>query len=209
MTQAKEKSAAAATIVPQQPRAKRTYEAILETAQDILESEGIEAVNSNKIAKQAGVTPPVFYRYFSNKHDLLYVLGKRLNDAQDAVYAELAKTAPPTEPRELEERNFRLLSDIYKVNANFKGGRALTVSLRAIPSLASVRLDANDSMAHLTVPLLREIRPSLSEQEAFERCRLIIEIGYSAIEMLLEVPSMSVEPILRLAAKATTDLFLK
>lgn len=206
---ARDKQKAYATTVPQQPRAKRTYEAILSAAQDILELQGIEGLNSNKIAKEAGVTPPVFYRYFGDKYDLLQVLGKRLTDDQNQLYEELASTPPPSDAAVLRERNYQLLRDTYDLTANFKGGRALLVSLRAIPKLSSVRLDANEAMAKLTVPILCDIRPDLSEQEAFERCRLIIEIGYSAIEMLLEVPSMSTEGVLRLVARSTTDLLMK
>lgn len=205
---AREKQKNSGTIVPQQPRAKRTYESILSAAQEILESDGIEGLNSNKIAKGAGVTPPVFYRYFDDKYDLLQVLGKRLTDEQDRLHEQLVNVPPPSDAKPFEERNYKLLRDTYDVTAGFKGSRALLVSLRAIPKLASVRLDANEAMAWLTVPILLEIRPELTEQDAFERCRLIIEIGYSAIEMLLEVPSMSAEGVLRMVARSTTDLFL-
>ena len=64
---------------------KTTREALLEAAQNILADQGLEALNSNAIVEKAGVTPPTFYHYFSNKHAVLRELGVRMMDAQNEV----------------------------------------------------------------------------------------------------------------------------
>lgn len=194
------------TRIPKQARARNTYENILRAAQEILDASGPEALNSNAIVERAGVTAPVFYRYFKNKHALLTVLGERLTDAQNALYVEAMKTPAANRPA-VEAQVLKLITDTYKVTAAFTGALPLLVSLRAIPDLSSVRLNANREMAELTVPQLRRLRPGLSRREAYDRCRLAIEIGYSAIEMLLEVPDMARTRVLEQTAKAAVSAY--
>ena len=197
------------TIVPTQARAKQTYENILMASQVILEESGIEALNSNYIVERAGVTAPVFYRYFKNKHSLLTVLGKRLTDAQNKIYVDVTEKfdKDPGGLDSLEEYSYNLLIKTYEVTKEFVGAHPLLVSLRAIPDLSAIRLDANREMAEFSAAHLRKLRPELSHKQAYDRCRLAIEIGYSAIEMLLEEPDMSRKPVLRHTAKAVVSVY--
>ncbi len=197
------------TSVPKQRRAKKTYEAILGAAQEILEEQGLEALNSNAIVERAGVTAPVFYRYFRNKHDLLLVLGNRLTDAQNDLYLDALDIFDESNQGflNMEDRAFRLLSETFDVTKGFVGAYALLVSLRAIPRLSRVRQESNQQMAKLTAKRLRQLRPELGPQEAYDRCRLAIEIGYSAIEMLLEEPRMSRNRVFKQTAAAVMNAY--
>ncbi|WP_390615439.1 TetR/AcrR family transcriptional regulator [Maricurvus nonylphenolicus] len=59
---------------PTQPRAARTFKRILNTALDIIERENIDALNTNKIAKECGINISTLYHYFPNKDVILYAL---------------------------------------------------------------------------------------------------------------------------------------
>ncbi len=59
---------------PTQPRAARTFARILNTALDIIEREGIDALNTNKIAKDCGINISTLYHYFPNKDSIVYAL---------------------------------------------------------------------------------------------------------------------------------------
>ncbi len=55
---------------PRQERAKRTYEAILVAAAELLVEVGIERISTNLVAEKAGITVPALYRYFPSRDDV-------------------------------------------------------------------------------------------------------------------------------------------
>ncbi|KRF01878.1 TetR family transcriptional regulator [Frateuria sp. Soil773] len=62
---------------PVQPRAVETYAWMLEAAAQILESQGIDAFNTNLVAERAGVSIGSLYQYFPGKEALLVALMQR------------------------------------------------------------------------------------------------------------------------------------
>jgi AcrR family transcriptional regulator len=63
--------------IPQQSRAGQTVAAILEAAARILESKGIEGLNTNIVAQRAGVSIGSLYQYFPGKDALIVALCQR------------------------------------------------------------------------------------------------------------------------------------
>ncbi|MEM9667448.1 MAG: TetR/AcrR family transcriptional regulator [Pseudomonadota bacterium] len=192
-------------FVPRQERAKKTYEKILLSAQEILEECGIEALNSNAVVERAGVTAPVFYRYFKNKHVLLAVLGDRLIEAQNDIYLDIANQYNENENSvdNIEVYVLETLKQTYDLHRKFVGAKVLLAALRAIPSLSAMRLKGNREMANVTTEQLMLIRPELSRNEAYERTRVAIEIGYSIVEMLLDDKRL---PRMRILEKAAASI---
>ena len=188
------------TVVPTQARAKATYEKILKAAQEILAEDGLEALNSNAIVDRAEVSAPLFYRYFKDKYDLLHVLGTRLTDAQNQPSEAGLNDNVTVET--LEDEIYRLLTETLKVTERFEGALAILVSLRAIPSLASIRIDASLEISKQSASQLQLLYPDLSIAEALRRSRLTNDLAYAIIEMLMEVPNMPRRKTLRDGARA-------
>lgn len=65
---------------PRQPRARATVDAIVLAAAHILRTEGRDAVNTNRIARVAGVSIGSVYQYFPNKEGILAELRARHRD---------------------------------------------------------------------------------------------------------------------------------
>ncbi len=63
--------------IPQQSRAEQTVATILEAAARILEREGLEGLNTNLVAKRAGVSIGSLYQYFPGKDALIVALSLR------------------------------------------------------------------------------------------------------------------------------------
>lgn len=63
--------------LPRQPRAEHTVATILEAAARILETKGLEGLNTNAVAQRAGVSIGSLYQYFSNKDALIVALSLR------------------------------------------------------------------------------------------------------------------------------------
>src|ERR1700761_6251781 len=71
--------------VPQQSRAGQTVAAILEAVAVILETKGLDGLNTNAVAQRAGVSIGSLYQYFSGKDALIVALSLR---ERDLFYAE-------------------------------------------------------------------------------------------------------------------------
>ena len=59
---------------PRQPRSRKTCDAILAAASDILAREGLRGLNTNHVAKRAGVSIGSLYQYFPNKQSIVVAL---------------------------------------------------------------------------------------------------------------------------------------
>ena len=70
---------------PAQQRSSETYERILAVTAETLAEIGFERLSTNIVCERAGLTPPALYRYFPNKYALLYELGRRLMQRQNAL----------------------------------------------------------------------------------------------------------------------------
>jgi AcrR family transcriptional regulator len=62
---------------PKQARARSKVDTIIEAATQILEKEGREALNTNRVAERAGVSISTLYQYFSDKNAILLELARR------------------------------------------------------------------------------------------------------------------------------------
>jgi AcrR family transcriptional regulator len=79
------KNRARRRVVPQQPRAQASVEAILTAAQLLLDEVGYERATTNRIAERAGVNVALLYRYFAGKESIVGALIERA-----AIATELA-----------------------------------------------------------------------------------------------------------------------
>jgi AcrR family transcriptional regulator len=73
---------------PTQARAEHTVDAILEAAAQILQSDGEEKLNTNRIAERAGFSIGTLYQYFADKEAIIAALAER---ERDKVLATVVK----------------------------------------------------------------------------------------------------------------------
>lgn len=73
-----------------QKRSKATVEVIVEAATRILSDQGWSALNTNAIAKRAGVSVGSVYEYFPDKHAIIDVILDRHLSAGERLIAESA-----------------------------------------------------------------------------------------------------------------------
>ena len=94
-----------------------------------------------------------------------------------------------------------VLRETLAVTRAFRGGRAITSSLRAAPELAPIRLESHAHVAGLMAAEMAPGKRGKVKAEAYARARLAVELGYAAIEMLLEVPELDAETVLKSTAR--------
>jgi AcrR family transcriptional regulator len=83
---------------PRQARATDTVETIFGAAARIIERDGVDALNTNRIAEQAGIAIGTLYGYFPNKQAILLTMARReLEHTQRAIRDAIDAADPRTE----------------------------------------------------------------------------------------------------------------
>lgn len=70
---------------PEKGRALNTFNRILAVSLEIIEHEGVEALNTNRIADDSGINISTLYHYFPNKDSILHALYTRWFDKVSAI----------------------------------------------------------------------------------------------------------------------------
>jgi len=73
-----------------QERSRRSYNALLDAAEELFSSQGYDAVGTPEIAARAGVSVGTFYRYFEDKHEVyLETMRRSLVSAYNETFENL------------------------------------------------------------------------------------------------------------------------
>ena len=80
--------------VPASGKPRETYEKLVAAAGKLLGEVGFEKLTTNAICARARMTPPAFYRYFTDKYEILEVLARRLLKRQNDAYAVWLYNSP-------------------------------------------------------------------------------------------------------------------
>jgi AcrR family transcriptional regulator len=187
---------------PQQERAKRTYEAILAAAAQLLVEVGVERISTNLVAERAGITVPALYRYFPNKYAVLNALGAVLMDKQNTVFkAWLDHYLELGDLELLLDNVHELLQRTFDVTREQVGGLEIVQALRAVAPLREVRLASNRLVSEQLAMLVGEVLGQPADDRIRVQARLTIEAGYATVEMALEDDSLSPELLMQEASR--------
>ena len=184
---------------PRQERAKRTYEAILQAAAELLVEVGVERISTNQVAEKAGITVPALYRYFPNKYSVLNALGAQLMDKQNVVFQQWLEqsSAEEVSPESLLGSVYVLLKDTYAVTREQVGGIEVLQAVRAVEPLQDVRLASHRLVAEQFSVMLAETVGRPVDELLGIQVRLTIDMGYAIVEMALEDRNLPEEQVLR------------
>lgn len=81
--------------LPRQERSTFTFDAILQAAQQVIETRGVDALKMADLASVAGVSPGTLYQYFPDRRTLLTALLDRLCSALRDRFAEVTRDSAP------------------------------------------------------------------------------------------------------------------
>ncbi|MDX2275309.1 MAG: TetR/AcrR family transcriptional regulator [Hyphomonadaceae bacterium] len=186
---------------PVQARAQATREELITAAAELLGEVGVERLSTNLICARAGLTPPAFYRYFKDKYAILEELGERLMDAQNQAIGRLLQD----ETLDVTEADIsQLILDSITITRAFPGGPWVLRALRAVPALHHVRLNSHRKMSEQVAQSVtaRGAPSALVKLQA----RLLIDMGYAAIELAFDEPRLKREALAQTAAQTLAGL---
>ena len=181
---------------PTQLRALETCERILDAAAHLLGEVGIERLSTNLICERAGLSPPALYRYYPNKYAVLAELGVRLMMSQNELLEKWATPATMKLPAaKFEQRIRQLFLDTLEMTRQATAGEWITRALRAVPSLAPVRLESHAHVTGLLVAAFEVAWPAVPESRVRLVSRLAVEVMYSAHELMFDDPSLDPDEV--------------
>ena len=190
---------------PTQTRALETCERILDAAAHLLGEVGIERLSTNLICERAGLSPPALYRYYPNKYAVLAELGVRLMMGQNELLENWATPATMKLPAaKFEDRIRRLFLDTLEMTRQATAGEWITRALRAVPSLAPVRLESHAHVTGLLVAAFAMAHPAVPQDRVRLVSRLAVEVMYSAHELMFDDPGLDPEEVGRVMSHMVT-----
>ena len=181
---------------PTQTRALETCERILDAAANLLADVGIERLSTNLICERAGLSPPALYRYYPHKYAVLAELGVRLMMSQNELLETWATPATMKLPAaKFEQRIRQLFLDTLEMTRKSTAGEWITRALRAVPSLAPVRIESHDHVTGLLVAAFAVAWPAVPTARVRLVSRLAIEVMYSAQELLVDDATLDADEV--------------
>jgi AcrR family transcriptional regulator len=188
---------------PQQKRAIRTYEGILDAAAELLVELGLERISTNLIAERAGITVPALYRYFPNKYSVLNALGGRLLELQNQAFVEwTVHNVVGVEPQNVVDNIYDVLAGCYTITLNMTGGVQVMHALQAIAPLQQVRQDNHWMVAEAFAQAWADQFNVNMDEYSGQRARVAIELGFATVQMAIEDDRSNPEFVLREGASA-------
>lgn len=186
---------------PAQRRATETFERILDVGAQVLGEVGIDRFSTNLVCERAGISPPALYRYFPNKYALLCELGRRLMERQNELIPTwITREVLVGSRAGLEKALQGLLLDTHRVTRDTPAGVWITRALRALPVLASVRLESHALVSQAQIELLRSAYPDADLEELRLLTRVTVELIYATNELLFDESPLSAQGVSELVA---------
>ncbi len=182
------------TRTPRQSRAIRTVGAILDAAVAILESSGYEGLNTNAVARQAGVNISTLYSYFPNKEAILERLLERYNEQLIGEVQEVLARNP-----DRQQRVGTLISAQVEQMLREPWIGAFKRALASVPALAELQARANQ---HLAETVIREIPPEvagpqLGGQHQQVVMQLLVSVQNHGTQLIANAPKEQRQALLR------------
>jgi AcrR family transcriptional regulator len=121
--------------VPQQARSRALIQRVLDSAEELLASEGVEALTTTRIAGEANVAVGSLYQYYPDKRAIVDALAARYLDEFEGLMDEMAERAAGERWRadDLVDRLIDAYADRYRREPGYRAlwfGRHLSEELR-------------------------------------------------------------------------------
>src|SRR3712207_3476985 len=165
--------------LPKQQRSRDKYERVLDAAETLIAKEGYEKLTTTGVAQAAGLPPSAFYRWFSDKDDLVSALLMRHNARLDEHIAAAVAELDQAAWTEVARTTFLTVIEYYRRNPSH---HILWFEARLG---AAARRQVHEHTARLAQALLEQARAGgfAPAGATLEDMKLIIEIADRVTEV--------------------------
>ncbi|WP_160878343.1 TetR family transcriptional regulator [Nocardioides flavescens] len=169
-------------------RRAQTEREVGEVALALFEAHGIDATTVDEIARQAGISPRTFFRYFPTKERAALVPHRDLEDRVAAMVDALSPDRPVLP--QLEEIWVEVLT-AFDDGRSEAGEQVLRVR-RLMRTEPSLRLAAASLDEERTLVLVAHLRDLLGDLDDL-RARVLVETAAAAVRVALDAWAEAVE----------------
>ena len=164
---------------PRQSRSKATFEQILDATAELLEQKGLEAINTNAIARAAGINVATLYQYFPNKQAVLLALFTRFSTRR----IETANSGFMGMSRSADWRAMvgATVEGLFELRRQLPGTAPLMQAMRVYPELRAYH---QDRRAQVAQPLADEI--AAASKVSMEEALLVATCAVEAHVAMLD-----------------------
>lgn len=168
------------TFQPRQARSRERVQRILDAADEILATDGVEALTIRRLAQQAGVPVGSIYQFFSDKSSVIDALALHYMHEFETLMDELVATAIEADWDDLADTVFDAFVEMYR-------GRPGYVALWRGRHLSPELMRADDANNALLSHGLRRIVVAQTGQPDDARLALGCEVAVHVGDALLQL----------------------
>jgi AcrR family transcriptional regulator len=161
-------STTASRRVPQQERAERRVEQLLESAAEVMAENGYEAATMTEIAARAGASIGAVYQYFPNKEAIVRALRTKYGEEMEQCW-DLLGTATD---RPIEQ----LVNHLVDMMVQFTDSHPAYLPLLDAPVSYQRDQRARVRLRERFAEIFRQRKPSLQPEDAFRIANVALQI---------------------------------
>lgn len=194
---------------PSQQRAHESVQAIVRAATEIIEAEGYEAYNTNTVAKRAGVSVALVYRYFPNKESILVALWEETQNVRARTVRHIIRQIPTVE--NWEEYARMIMVTLRKLRTDQPNLMMMRKIFPSVPQLAFVENKVIRECGDALVSVIKKRFAKISDDEAEAATMTLLSMIPPLVDATMEAVdptavSALIESNVRLLAMFFTDL---
>ncbi len=185
---------------PTQARARRTWNAVLDGAAQVLIAQGYERATTDRIAERTGVSVGTIYEYFPNKDAIFAALQRRWNEQRWALFEESRQIDLEDDLETVLRKTIHARIEATKLNPKLN-----SVLMRDVP--ASVTADQaaqlHDEFLAASVQIFGRFKGAIRSNDWQLMARLMIHATHAVIDNiaasepdLLDAPELENELVL-------------
>lgn len=189
---------------PVQARAKATVEKIKKASLDLLREEGLEALNTNAIAEQAGINISTLYAYYPDKYTILYDLFDSFEETRSHYVLE--KMQELTREGDWQEWFFQVIEGLADYRLKDPAGIALRRALILRPELHELDIESS-KVTWTSLADIFETEFSIDKNIAASISEIVIESITHMLDSAFSVSPPRIDKVDELKFMITRYLF--
>ncbi|MBJ7551662.1 TetR/AcrR family transcriptional regulator [Marinomonas ostreistagni] len=163
---------------PVQSRSIKRTQQILEVTSNLLETVGLNDLNTAIIAKEVGISVGSLYHYFPNKHAILYAMGKSWLDSIEDVLKEIQEW--PVETLSLADFINQIVDINLRTYRQQKAVLRLVQAMFSVPELRELDERHDDMVISQMAKVFKRLGVNKHIRERERIARHYLEVTHSS-----------------------------
>ncbi|GEE02250.1 TetR family transcriptional regulator [Gordonia spumicola] len=170
---------------PTQERSRRTFDAILSAARDVLIDVGFESLTCEQIAQRADLPIGTIYQYFANKYVVVCELDRQDTTAVSNELSAFAAEIPSLKWPQLLEKFLDHLAELWRTDPS---RRAVWLSVQSTPATRATASITEKVLAEQVARILAPLTPTSERERRQMMAEVLVHAAYSLLSFSVQEP---------------------